>query len=275
MKSLLVASALCFVAAVFGYPKPDQDLRLGNSKIETMLENGDLMVTTEVPETRKFTQQGTEKDRSKLMRDILTKYNKGVNPDDVKLEFGVNLIDFRVRPDNNAIESSVWLRYSWIDSRLAWKPEDYGGVEVLRIDSNALWIPDVTLYNSADTVNRVNCWDTNTVVFPTGKVIFVPPCKMVSFCEFSLRKQPYGNQECYMKFGSWTFDGNVLDLQFYNGTEAIDLSQLHNSSGFEVVSTTAERSVKYYPCCPDPYPDLTFNMTIRRIPAEELFVKLR
>lgn len=149
----------------------------------------------------------------------------------------------------------------------------------------------------------INCWDTNTVLYPSGKILFIPPCKMTSQCELSLRRHPYGNQECTLKFGSWTFDGNVLDVQFFNGvswdniyfsnrlwndfekskvnfdvewqTKGLDLSQLHNSSGFEVVSTTAQRNVKYYSCCPDPYPDLTFNVTIKRIPAEELFDRLQ
>jgi len=132
----------------------------------------------------------------------------------------------------------------------------------------------VTLYNSADPVNMVNCWESNVLIWATGKVLWVPPCKMTSTCNLKLRKRPYGEQECILKFGSWTFDGNVLDVQFYNGTKGLDLSELHNSSGFEIVSTTAEKNVKYYSCCPDPYPDLTFNFTIKRIPAEELFHKL-
>jgi len=277
MRAFILATAFCCIA-VYGHPHPDQDLRLDDAKISTILENAleatENEIVTEAP-ARERTPQGTEPDRTRLLNDILTKYNKRVNPDDVKLDFGVNLIDFRVREDKNAIESYVWLRYSWQDSRLKWDPKEYGGVEVLRVDSSALWKPDITLYNSADPVNMINCWDTNTIIYPSGKILFIPPCKMTSQCELSLRRHPYGNQECFLKFGSWTFDGNVLDVQFFNGTKGLDLSQLHNSSGFEVVSTTAQRNVKYYPCCPDPYPDLTFNVTIKRIPAEELFDRLQ
>jgi len=274
MKTLLIASALCFLA-VSALPQPDQDLRL--SDLQGVVDN-DIIENTAAsdgPDAKKIFPQGSEQDRTRLLADILTKYNKKVNPDNVKLDFGVNLIDFRVLQNKNAIESYVWLRYSWVDPRLSWKPEDYGGVEVLRIEPSALWKPDVTLYNSADPVHMINCWESNTVVWPSGKVLFVPPCKMTSMCELSLQKHPYGDQQCFMKFGSWTYDGNVLDLQFYNGTKNIDLSQLSNSSGFKVVSTTAERNVKYYPCCAEPYPDLTFNVTIRRTPAEELFNKLQ
>jgi len=268
MKAFLIISAFCLIS-VFGIPQPDQDLKLEDDSV-----TGNDAATAAIEEKAKknMTNQGSEPDRTRLLEDLLKKYNKRVNPDDIKLKFGVNLIDFQVREERNVIESYVWLKYSWTDARLQWKPEDYGGVEVLRLDPTAVWKPDVTLYNSADPVNMVNCWDTNTLVYPTGMVLWVPPCKMTSMCKLGdLKRHPYGEQECFFKFGSWTFDGNVLDLEFYNKTQEIDTSESHNSSGFEVVSTTAKKNVRYYSCCPDPYPDLTFNMTIRRLPAAELF----
>lgn len=75
-------------------------MRLDDAKIATILESAleateNEIATTEAP-ARKQTPQGTEPDRTRLLTDILTKYNKRVNPDDVKLDFGVNLIDFRV-----------------------------------------------------------------------------------------------------------------------------------------------------------------------------------
>jgi len=219
--------------------------------------------------------QGSEPDRTRLVADLLKEYDSRINPDDIKLKFGVTLLDFNVREDIKAIDSYVWLKYVWEDDRLAWDPKDYGGAEVIRLDPTAIWKPDVTLYNSADPVNMVNCWESNTLIYPTGKVLWVPPCKMTSMCNLKLKKQPYGEQECHMKFGSWTLDGNILDLQLYNGTKGLDLAEMHNSSGFEIVSTTAQRNSKEYSCCPgEPYIDLTFNMTIRRLSPEELFHKL-
>jgi len=270
MKTLSVTLVACLFVAALGYPQPDQDIKLADA--HSHLNE----ITNDAPKKEPLvtSNQGTQEDRTRLMADLLTKYNKRVNPDNVKVAFGVNLLDFRVNQERNALETFVWLRYQWEDSRLEWTPSDYGGVEVLRIDPNALWKPDITLYNSVDPVNMINCYDTNTLVYPNGNVLFIPPCKMTSQCNLTLKKLPYGNQECSLKFGSWTFDGNVLDVQLYNGTNSMDLSQMHNSSGFEVVSSTAVRNIKYYPCCADPYPDLTFNVTIKRIPGEELFLKL-
>jgi len=217
--------------------------------------------------------QGTVEDRTRLVGTLFKDYNKKVNPDDIKLKFGVSLIDFHILEQKDAMDSYVWLRYTWQDPRLKWNTEEYGGATVLRMDADMVWKPDITLYNTADPVNMINCWDSKVLIFSSGEILWVPPCKMLSHCDLTLNKQPYGEQVCGMKFGSWTFDGNVLDVDFYQGNKTIDLSDLNNSSGFEVLSTTAKKTDKYYPCCVEPYPDLTFNVTIKRIPGEQLIKK--
>jgi len=218
----------------------------------------------------KTSDQGTVEERTKLVNKLFKDYNKKVNPDNVKVKFGVALIDFHVREEKDALESYGWLRYVWQDPRLSWTPSEYGGAAVIRIPADNVWKPDITLYNSADPVNMINCWNSNVLIYPSGEILWVPPCKMLSQCHLTLKKHPYGEQVCGLKFGSWTFDGVVLDVNFYGGNKTVDLSDLNNSSGFEIVSSTAEKTDRYYPCCKEPYPDLTFNLTIKRIPGEEL-----
>ena len=49
----------------------------------------------------------------------------------------------------------VWLRMSWKDTRLAWNPDDFGGLSVAYFqgahfandETNEIWIPDVQPYN--------------------------------------------------------------------------------------------------------------------------------
>jgi nicotinic acetylcholine receptor len=35
----------------------------------------------------------------------------------------------------------------WLDERLVWKPEDYNGLEILRMPCDKIWLPDIVLYN--------------------------------------------------------------------------------------------------------------------------------
>ena len=35
----------------------------------------------------------------------------------------------------------------WIDENLVWDPEDYGGLKMIRLPCDLIWLPDVVLYN--------------------------------------------------------------------------------------------------------------------------------
>ena len=34
----------------------------------------------------------------------------------------------------------------WVDVKLRWNPDDYGGVTTIRVPSESLWLPDIVLY---------------------------------------------------------------------------------------------------------------------------------
>lgn len=41
----------------------------------------------------------------------------------------------------------------WNDYRLTWDPDEYDGIQKLRIPSHHIWLPDIVLYNKyADAV---------------------------------------------------------------------------------------------------------------------------
>jgi len=260
---------LCAVLVAVAYAAPESV----SDNLSAPVAEDAVSTATEQLSQFKTSAQGTVEDRTKLVDKLFKDYNNKVNPDSVKVKFGVSLIDFHILEDKDAMESYTWLKYVWQDPRLAWNEEEFGGATVLRIEPGMVWKPDITLYNTADPVNMINCWESNVLIFSNGEILWVPPCKMVSRCHLTLRKEPYGEQVCGLKFGSWTFDGFVLDLDFYKGNKTMDLTDLNNASGFEILSNEAERKDKYYPCCKEPYPDLTFNLTIKRIPGEELFKK--
>lgn len=47
--------------------------------------------------------------------------------------------------------------------------------------------------------------------------------------------------------------------------KGIDLCEYNQNVEWDIINVTARRKEKFYPCCPgSPYPDITFNITIRR-----------
>ncbi|ODM91298.1 Acetylcholine receptor subunit alpha-L1, partial [Orchesella cincta] len=47
-------------------------------------------------------------------------------------------------------------------------------------------------------------------------------------------------------------------------TIGIDLREYYPSVEWDILSVPAERHEKFYPCCLEPYPDIFFNITLRR-----------
>lgn len=42
------------------------------------------------------------------------------------------------------------------------------------------------------------------------------------------------------------------------------MSEFYKSVEWDVMSVPAKYNEEYYDCCPEPYPDVTFNLTMRR-----------
>ncbi|CAI5437450.1 unnamed protein product [Caenorhabditis angaria] len=157
------------------------------------------------------------------------------------------------------MNSNVWLRMSWIDHYLTWNPEEYGNIKEVRLPIGNIWKPDVLLYNSVDQ-QFDSTWPVNAVVFHTGNVTWIPPAIIRSSCAIDIAYFPFDTQHCTMKFGSWTYSGYFTDL--VNTT--ISPATYKPNGEWELLSLASERSIFFYECCPEPYYDVTFTVSIRR-----------
>lgn len=100
--------------------------------------------------------------------------------------------------------------------------------------------------------------DAMVIVQHDGSITWMPPAIFKSSCKIDIKNFPFDEQTCHMKFGSWTYDGNRLDITFINNQSQVLLDDYTESNEWEIIARPALRNVKYYPCCKEPYPDLTF-----------------
>ncbi|KHJ85990.1 Neurotransmitter-gated ion-channel ligand binding domain protein [Oesophagostomum dentatum] len=162
---------------------------------------------------------------------------------------------------NQIVYVNAWLDYTWYDYKLSWDLSEYGNITDVRFPAGKIWKPDVLLYNSVDA-NFDSTYQTNMVVYNDGKVHWVPPGIFKISCKINIEWFPFDEQQCKFKFGSWTYDGYKLDLQ--PAETGIDVSEYLENGEWALPLTTVTRHEKFYDCCPEPYPDLTFYLNMRR-----------
>ncbi|KAL6072047.1 hypothetical protein STEG23_002096, partial [Scotinomys teguina] len=148
---------------------------------------------------------------------------------------------------------------SWTDHYLQWNMSEYPGVKNVRFPDGQIWKPDILLYNSAD--ERFDAtFHTNVLVNASGHCQYLPPGIFKSSCYIDVRWFPFDVQQCKLKFGSWSYGGWSLDLQM----QEADISSYIPNGEWDLMGIPGKRNEKFYECCKEPYPDVTYTVTMRR-----------
>ncbi|XP_010296154.2 neuronal acetylcholine receptor subunit alpha-9 [Balearica regulorum gibbericeps] len=161
---------------------------------------------------------------------------------------------------NQILSAYLWIRQSWYDAYLKWDKDKYDGLDSIRIPSNLVWRPDIVLYNKADDdfSEPVN---TNVVLRYDGKITWDAPAITKSSCVVDVSYFPFDSQQCNLTFGSWTYNGNQVDI---NSLDSGDLSDFVEDVEWEIHGMPAVKNVITYGCCSEPYPDVTFTLILKR-----------
>ncbi|XP_014776336.1 neuronal acetylcholine receptor subunit alpha-3 isoform X5 [Octopus bimaculoides] len=189
----------------------------------------------------------------------------------VTVNFDLSLIQIvDVDEKNQVLVTNIWYNYVWTDHLLKWDPEEHGNISNIRVPSDRIWLPDILLYNFADTRLKEQR-EALVVVNYTGGTLWMPQAILKSSCFFDITFFPFDDQECKLKFGSWTYDGFKVDVVFRSAPK-MDLNDYMLSNEWDIMENVAVRNVRKYACCPEPYPDLTFRLRLRRKVAFYSFI---
>jgi len=210
-----------------------------------------------------------------LRADLMTNYNKEVLPrkntsKPIFLKLGIAIRAFgSINQVEGTVDSNIWLRYWWKDRLLSWNPQDYGNTTSIKMftdpeTDNSIWVPDIYLYNTAEAP-MTDIDYSKASLYYHGSIIWSRPGMIKSTCVFDLTYFPYDQQVCQLKFGSWVYNQNELNLK--KGTPSIDISNMQKNQGWDLVNYTSELNIVKYECCPEEYADITYNFTLRRKPG--------
>ncbi|KAK0051337.1 nicotinic acetylcholine receptor subunit type D [Biomphalaria pfeifferi] len=206
-------------------------------------------------------------DEQRLFYKLFEGYDPNTRPvynasDAVRVLIGITLTQiFDLDEKNQVLTTNVWLDQQWKDQKLHWNPEDFNGLKVLRIPCRHLWKPDIVLYNSVEDYTD-GYMQALAMVHSNGEVFWPPIVKFQSTCQVDITFFPFDDQICSMKLGSWAYDGFQVDVD--NRSVPVDLSNYVSNGEWHLISVTAQRNVVFYPCCPEPFPDVTFTIHLRR-----------
>jgi len=194
----------------------------------------------------------------RLYDDLLHDYNRLIRPvsnfsETLTVKLGLKLsqlIDVDLK--NQVMTTNVWVDQNWNDYKLKWNPREYGGVETLYVPSERIWLPDIVLYNNADGKYEVRLM-TKAELRYTGDVKWTPPAIYKSSCEINVEWFPFDEQNCDMKFGSWTYDAKQVDLKHINQeagnnvvSVGIDLTEFYLSVEWDILDVPATKNVENY-----------------------------
>ncbi|NXU51190.1 ACHG protein, partial [Turnix velox] len=153
----------------------------------------------------------------KLLQDLMTNYNRNLRPAlhgdqiiDVTLKLTLtNLISLNEREET--LTTNVWIEMQWSDYRLRWDPEQYDNIQLLRVPSTMVWLPDIVLENNIDGTFEITLY-TNVLVSPDGSIYWLPPAIYRSVCSIHVTYFPFDWQNCSMVFQSQTYSANEINL---------------------------------------------------------------
>ncbi|XP_066576684.1 neuronal acetylcholine receptor subunit beta-3a [Amia ocellicauda] len=202
-----------------------------------------------------------------LLKNLFRGYQKWVRPvqhsnDTITVKFGLKisqLVD--VDEKNQLMTTNVWLWQEWIDFKLRWNPEEYGGITSIRVPSETIWLPDIVLYENADGRFEGSLM-TKVIVKYNGTITWTPPASYKSSCTMDVTFFPFDRQNCSMKFGSWTYDGNMVDLILLD--DHVDRKDFFDNGEWQILNATGMRGNRKDGLYS--YPFVTYSFILKRLP---------
>ncbi|CAL1539684.1 unnamed protein product [Lymnaea stagnalis] len=166
--------------------------------------------------------------------------------DSMTVQFAVQLTQIMgLNEQDQVLTLNIWDQIRWRDDQISWDRRANGDVKDVRIPCENIWTPDIKLHNYADLRLKEHR-DALCIISHDGEVYHVPQVVYRSSCLIDVYVFPFDVQNCTLKFGSWTYNYDQLDLQFYENKSWIDLTEYIESSSWSVNNVPAYRHVKQY-----------------------------
>uniref|UniRef100_A0A8C8VKN7 Cholinergic receptor nicotinic delta subunit n=1 Tax=Pelusios castaneus TaxID=367368 RepID=A0A8C8VKN7_9SAUR len=208
-------------------------------------------------------------------------YNKELRPvvskdESVNVDLGLTLSNLV-----SLVKGPSWTRdfpQGWTDYRLQWNKSDFGGLEILRLPPDMLWVPEIVLENNNDGLFQI-AYYCNVLVSDSGYVYWLPPAIFHSACPINVNFFPFDWQNCSLKFSSLRYNAKEITMNLKQELDrklkkyyvvewiTIDLAAFTENGEWEIIHKPARKNIDRS-VSPDSskYQDITFYLIIQRKP---------
>ncbi|XP_072039353.1 neuronal acetylcholine receptor subunit alpha-7-like [Amphiura filiformis] len=204
-----------------------------------------------------------------LTKELLSDYGptsaRPVSDVNKRINVEINLAVVRVIELNErhqTLQQSAFLDMHWHDDYLTWNTSAYPDVNVLILPTDQIWRPDIHLFENVDR-NFESFKDVSAWVYPDGTVIWATPVILYTACRIDARLFPFDTQHCTLRFGSWSYDINQLNLTPINRTDGIANFFIENGV-WHLEDVIVESVVNVYP--EGIFPEVVYTVVLHRRP---------
>ena len=95
-----------------------------------------------------------------------------------------------------------------------------------------------------------------------GNTTWLNPAIFKSICKVDVTYFPFDDQECILKFGSWSFDSSKVDL-YAHGGDMLNKNYVKNGE-WKLTILKSQRNKLKYQCCPHEFVDITVQIRLQR-----------
>ncbi|PFX27406.1 Neuronal acetylcholine receptor subunit alpha-7 [Stylophora pistillata] len=219
-----------------------------------------------------YVKGAVKSNQTQLYIDLFQNYNKYNHPtlrgaDPVKVVFDFQLIRIiDVSAKDQFIKPYAWVNQYWNNPQLRWDPKKYNGIKEIHIQPSDVWVPDILLYNNVDEEDRFAggkyTYKTNIALKYDGNSTWLSPAIFKSICKVDVTYFPFDEQDCSLKFGSWSFDSSKVDLHTHSGS-MLNNNYVKNGE-WKLTLLKSQRNKQKYQCCSHEFIDVTIQMQLQR-----------
>ncbi|XP_049282697.1 5-hydroxytryptamine receptor 3A-like isoform X1 [Anopheles funestus] len=137
-----------------------------------------------------------------LKKDLLKGYDPSIRPSQhynvTTVETSITITHVEINEIKSTLSVYGWMKFQWMDSRLAWEPQLYGNVTKLFLNQTSIWNP--TLDNTGPLVK----------VASNGILEFTNALRHESKCTIQWQKWPFDTQRCSIFLLPWA---EIYDME--------------------------------------------------------------